>query len=141
MITIYLDGRLHQKELAKLSEIYLKRLEKLPLFRLKIVYYKDESTLLKIASMDGHTCLLLSEQGREYDTAKFASFLSPVFSEHKSFTFMVGPPDGFSDELKAKVPSLSLSKLTFTHEFAFVLLLEQVYRAYCLYTGKSYHRP
>ena len=140
MITLYLDGRLHQSELEKLSSIYLKRLEKLPMIRLKVLYYKDEAQILKLSKAKGHHCFLLSELGTEYSTATFTKLITPVFEENESFTFFIGPPDGFSEHLKDELPSISLSKLTFTHEFAYVLLLEQIYRAYCVHTGRSYHR-
>ena len=140
MITIYLDDKLHQKELEKLAEIYLKRLLVLPQIRLKVLYYKDQAQILSLAKQEGHTCFLLSETGKMFTSEEFSTVLKTVFTENDSFTFFIGPPDGFSDEVKAQVPKLSLSPLTFTHEFAYVLLLEQIYRAYCIFSSREYHK-
>jgi 23S rRNA (pseudouridine1915-N3)-methyltransferase len=46
---------------------------------------------------------------------------------------------GFSLNLKKKYPQISLSTLTFTHEMARVILLEQIYRAASIEKGKDYH--
>jgi len=47
-----------------------------------------------------------------------------------------------SDELKARVDlTLSLSSLTFTHEMARFILLEQIFRVITIIKGRGYHNP
>ena len=56
--------------------------------------------------------------------------------------FVVGGPYGLAPEVKQKADLLwSLSKLTFTHELARLLLFEQLFRAVNILHGGSYHNP
>ncbi len=94
----------------------------------------------KLAEKPGHQLFLLSEGGKEMESKEFSEFLRPNFESGESFTFVIGPPEGFSKELKSECKAISLSQMTFPHEVAQVLLLEQVYRSCCLFTGKDYHK-
>lgn len=59
----------------------------------------------------------------------------------RQVTFLVGGDGGLAPDLLAACDStLSLSRLTFTHELARVLLLEQLYRAHAIRAGHPYHR-
>jgi hypothetical protein len=56
--------------------------------------------------------------------------------------FVIGPAEGLPIALrpKAQENSLSLGKLTFPHQFARVLLVEQIYRAHEIRRGSGYHK-
>jgi 23S rRNA (pseudouridine1915-N3)-methyltransferase len=72
--------------------------------------------------------------GTSVTGAKGASVTSDV-------AFVIGGPDGLSDEVKKKAKKIiSLSKMTFTHEMARLILLEQIYRAVSILKGMQYHR-
>ncbi len=59
----------------------------------------------------------------------------------KEVTFIIGGADGVSSEVAMRANDrLSLSFLTFTHEMARVLLLEQLYRAYTILKGFPYQK-
>ena len=61
--------------------------------------------------------------------------------EYSNIYFIIGGPDGLSDEVKDKSGSiLSLSKLTFPHQLAKVILIEQVYRSISIMNNHPYHR-
>ena len=61
--------------------------------------------------------------------------------EYSHIYFIIGGPDGLSDEVKDKSDSiLSLSKLTFPHLLAKVILIEQVYRSISIMNNHPYHR-
>lgn len=79
--------------------------------------------------------LVLDERGKDYTTRQFAALL-------KSETaFVIGGPDGVSEELKAKAELLlRVSSFTLPHALAQVVLLEQLYRAASILTGHPYHR-
>ena len=59
----------------------------------------------------------------------------------KEVSFVIGGAEGVSRRVAEKVDiSLSLSFLTFTHEMARVILLEQLYRAYTIIKGFPYQK-
>lgn len=56
-------------------------------------------------------------------------------------TFLIGGPYGLSDEVRSRATILlSLSRLTFTHQMARLILLEQLYRSFTIVRGLPYHR-
>ena len=56
-------------------------------------------------------------------------------------SFLIGGPSGLSREALEKADfKISLSKMTFTHEMARLILLEQLYRAYTIKAGTQYHK-
>lgn len=62
-------------------------------------------------------------------------------SAYKEVTFIIGGHDGASIEIRERADYLlSLSFLTFTHEMARVVLLEQLYRGYCILKGFPYQK-
>lgn len=80
---------------------------------------------------------ILSEEGREWTTVEFAEKLRALDCKA---VFVIGGPFGMSEELKKRARHLwSLSKLTFTHEMARVILAEQLFRAMNYLNGGSYH--
>ena len=63
-----------------------------------------------------------------------------VPSSDKKLVFLIGGPYGIAPEVKAAANTLwSLSKLTFPHEIARLLLCEQLFRAMNIANGGSYH--
>jgi 23S rRNA (pseudouridine1915-N3)-methyltransferase len=57
-------------------------------------------------------------------------------------SFVIGGAEGLPSELKntQKLSLLSLSALTFTHQFARIILMEQIYRASEIRKGSAYHK-
>ena len=57
-----------------------------------------------------------------------------------SSAFVIGGPYGLSDRVKKRADKLiSLSPMTFTHEFARAILIEQIYRAKTISANTGYH--
>ncbi|OAA31063.1 50S rRNA methyltransferase [Kosmotoga arenicorallina S304] len=85
--------------------------------------------------------LILDERGKIPTSVQFASKLKTWQNRSvKKVLFLIGGPYGFSREiLEGGWELFSLSKLTFTHEMAVLLLLEQLYRAETIIKGKTYH--
>ena len=85
--------------------------------------------------------VLLDEAGSSISSEEFAEWLNSAHLDSNLTNLAVGPPDGFSDQLKESADQLiSLSDLTLTHEMAAALLLEQLYRASEIIRGSAYHR-
>ena len=85
--------------------------------------------------------ILLDEKGDVYKTIKFSKFIQEKFLySSKKIVFIIGGAYGFNKELKKTVQKkISLSKLTFTHDMARVILIEQIYRALTVIKNIPYH--
>lgn len=78
---------------------------------------------------------LMAERGLKFNSPDFANWLN----KKQPLILVIGGALGFSDDIYKAYPALSLSDLTFPHELARVILLEQIYRAATILTNKSYH--
>ena len=85
--------------------------------------------------------ILLDEKGDVYETIKFSKFIQEKFLySSKKIVFIIGGAYGFNEELKRTVQKkISLSKFTFTHDMARVILIEQIYRALTVIKNIPYH--
>ncbi len=84
--------------------------------------------------------ILLDERGTELSSEEFYELIKKRAAEGKEIVFAVGPPEGFEEELKKGREKISLSRLTFRHELAYLILLEQIYRALLRMRGTSYEK-
>jgi len=84
--------------------------------------------------------ILLDPQGREIGSDEFYQLIKNYAASGKTLIFAVGPPQGFEENIKRKKESISLSKLTLRHELAYLILLEQIYRALLRMRGTSYEK-
>jgi 23S rRNA (pseudouridine1915-N3)-methyltransferase len=84
----------------------------------------------------------LEEKGKQFASGDFARWLeSEQNSGVRGITFVIGGPEGLSQKISARAHLiLSMGKMTWTHEMCRVLLLEQVYRAFCIMRRIPYHR-
>ena len=101
---------------------------------------KEGALILKAAGQAD--MILLDEKGVEYRSVEFAEALRKRLAHAtKDLAFVVGGAYGFSAEVYAKASGkISLSKMTFPHQLARVLLLEQLYRACKINAGERYHK-
>jgi len=84
--------------------------------------------------------ILFDEKGRETDSIEFARILGEHLERTPQLDLVIGGPFGVSEDVKeAAVDRLSLSRLTFTHQMVRIVLLEQIYRAFTIMKGKTYH--
>lgn len=84
--------------------------------------------------------ILLDERGKEFTSIEFAKHLNSLQGKIKQLVFVIGGPYGFSDEVYLRAnASLSLSRLTFSHQLVRVLFMEQLYRAFTILKGEPYH--
>ncbi|MGA3171157.1 MAG: 23S rRNA (pseudouridine(1915)-N(3))-methyltransferase RlmH [Chthoniobacteraceae bacterium] len=123
---------------------YAKRLR--PLAGVTIEYLKpangeDESAAL-LRRSEGMFRVALDERGEELTSREFAARIGQWEQQRrKTVALLIGGADGHSGELRPRADWLwSLGRLTFQHELALVLVLEQLYRAYSIKGGMTYHR-
>lgn len=100
-----------------------------------------EGQLIEEGLPEGSYYVVLDRQGRQKTTEEWASLFQKWENEgRKEISFVIGGAYGLSDSLlRGARERLSLSKLTFTHEMARLIFLEQVYRVYTLLRGIPYH--
>jgi 23S rRNA (pseudouridine1915-N3)-methyltransferase len=130
---------------------WVKKFEKIELIQLPLSgdlnktpasIYKDKDFKKLIKYFPDSFNVLLDERGEQMDSIKFSEFYDRIKSTStwKHINFIVGGPLGHSDKIYNKVDSiLSLSKLTFTHEFAVLILLEQLFRVNKILHNEPYH--
>jgi 23S rRNA (pseudouridine1915-N3)-methyltransferase len=97
--------------------------------------------LIQAMNRDDAFKVVLTEHGKTFTTHGFADFFSRQLESGRSaMSFLVGGAYGLADDVLEQADlQLSLSPLTFTHEMARVLLLEQLYRALTIIRGEPYH--
>lgn len=155
-ITIIQVGKTKHTFFQEAEEEYLKRLK--PFAKVNIVTLKEASVqsttealrnqakakeaeeILKSLPDDSYL-IALDEHGKGFSSQQFAQFIGKNRDfEGANITFIIGGPFGLDAKIltQAKL-KLSFSAFTFTHEAIRTLLLEQIYRAFTILTGKTYH--
>lgn len=99
--------------------------------------YKKVNQVLKKSDY----IVLLDEGGKEFSSIKFAEWMNKKFvSVNSDIVFIVGGAFGFHPDLKERSSeSISLSKMTFTHQMARLFFTEQLYRAMTILKNEPYH--
>lgn len=84
----------------------------------------------------------LAPAGQQLSSEELADLLSRWEDQGvREIAFLIGGPTGLAAELVRKADYvLSLSRMTFTHEMARLLVLEQLYRAFSIKAGTGYHK-
>ena len=83
--------------------------------------------------------ICLSEEGKQYTSVELTNLL--LNFNNQRINFLIGDTDGIPSEIKKQSNLLlSLSPLTFPHELARLILVEQIYRAFCISNNSPYHR-
>ena len=82
-------------------------------------------------------CVLLDARGRTYDSFAFARWLEDRRQAGRDVCFVIG--GAFGIELERSDERLSLGPMTFPHQLARVMLLEQLYRAHKILAREPYH--
>ena len=119
--------------------LYLKRLQGLQVVELKDSTPEKEAEAIRSTLRADEWPVMLMEQGTPLASIPFAQQLERLGNER--LAFVIGGADGLTDELKAAARwQLSLSPMTFPHELARLLLLEQLFRAQTILQGSPYHR-
>ena len=86
--------------------------------------------------------VVLDERGQLFDSLKFAKWIErlTIDSPH-GVNFVVGGDVGFDDSVRQRADKLlALTPMTLPHQFARVMLLEQLYRACTLMRNIPYHK-
>lgn len=91
---------------------------------------------------DNDYVIAMEVEGQQLDSVELSGKLQRIFDTGSStIDFIIGGSLGLSDKVKRRVDyGMSFSMLTFPHQLARVMLLEQVYRAFKISNGETYHK-
>ena len=145
-INIIYVGNIKEKYYQEAVDEYIKRLSRD--FKITNIEIKEDVNLKaegkKILEKTSNTAfkIALCVEGKRLSSEDFASLLySEKAVNSQSVDFIIGSSHGLSDEVKKSADYLlSLSDMTFAHRLARVMLMEQIYRAYAIETGRKYHK-
>ena len=151
-------GKLKEKYLKDACGEYAKRLgtfcmlEIVELPEERIGDNPSQSEINRVIEEEGKRLLQRAEkcdaivtmciEGRQLSSPELADFIDKTaVSGVSSIAFVIGGSYGLCDEIKAKSRlRLSMSKMTFPHQLARVMVLEQLYRAFQISSGGKYHK-
>ncbi len=156
-ITLIALGKLKEKYLRDAVDEYAKRLSrycKLDIIELNPVNLPEkpsqseiDSALAKEAEMIEkrihENCIVtaLCVEGKSLSSEKLSEFVESNTNNGKNMCFIIGSSYGLCDIIKKKADlRLSLSEMTFPHQLFRVMLLEQIYRAFKINEGGTYHK-
>ena len=95
--------------------------------------------LARIREDDLVTALCID--GKEMDSVAFANHLSAMMARGRRIVFVIGGSLGLSQAVLERADArLSFSPMTFPHQLARIMLLEQIYRACKIQAGERYHK-
>ncbi len=147
-------GKTQIKYLQEGIAVYQKRLKHYHSFEIRVIpalkktknlssalIQNKEGELILQQFSTGDFVVLLDEAGKSLTSMGFADYLQSLLNRHiRHLYFVVGGAYGFSDEVYERANAkLSLSAMTFSHQMVRLIFVEQLYRAFTILKGESYH--
>ena len=150
MIKIIAVGKLKEEYLKEAVKEYEKRLSKYT--KLEIIEVNDskideekkaleeEKTEILKHITGKEYIITLEINGKELSSVEFAKKIDETLMINSDITFIEGGSYGMHEDIRNKSNySLSFSKMTFPHQLFRVFLLEQLFRAFKIANGETYH--
>jgi 23S rRNA (pseudouridine1915-N3)-methyltransferase len=104
-------------------------------------FNKSDEELIKSVTDQKYKIMCMDENGIEHTSREFHKILYSSFEESgANVGFVIGGFNGLPQILRSKYPLISLSRMTWTHQMARLLLVEQIYRASEIAKGSKYHK-
>ncbi len=154
-IKIIALGKIKEKFLKDGIDEFMRRLKPyipLEIVELQPVEIKDENLIIKALNEEAEKILAnikkdsyvitLEIQGKQLSSEDFALKIEEVIkSGVGELVFVIGSSCGISEIISKRADfKLSISKMTFLHQFARLLLVEQIYRAFKILKNETYHK-
>ncbi len=125
-------------EIAELSPVVLP--DKPSKSQIETALLKECELIEKSLPKDSYVFSLCIE-GKQLTSEEFSEKFADLSSKGKNICFIVGSSYGLSERIKEKSDfKLSLSKMTFPHQLFRVMISEQIYRAFMINEGSTYHK-
>ena len=100
---------------------------------------EGEAILAKVRDGDVVVCLCI--EGKQMDSVQLSKKLTEMIDTGRRVVFIIGGSLGLSSQVTARANlKLSFSPMTFPHQLARIMLLEQTYRALKIAAGERYHK-
>jgi 23S rRNA (pseudouridine1915-N3)-methyltransferase len=141
-IRLLMLGKTRREELRALIEDYAQRIGRYAGIEISELRDGSPAGLRKVKIAPGATVVLLDAAGKQFTSQQFARWLGQLRDGGtREMVFLCGDAEGFPEEIRASAKqTLSLSTLTMPHEFARVVLAEQIYRAFAILAGHPYSK-
>jgi 23S rRNA (pseudouridine1915-N3)-methyltransferase len=131
MIELIFIGKTRERFLQSGIEEYLKRLKRFT--KLQVTELKSLDSFQK-----KNFLIIFDVKGRLYSSEDFAQVFKQL---NKDITLLLGDENGLTDKIKKEADLIiSISPMTFTHEFARLIIIEQIYRAFTIINNLKYHK-
>lgn len=151
-IKLVVVGKTKKNELNTLINGYLKRINFYIKFNIvEVTSLKskkiNEKELKKIEGENilkniqkNEVLFLLDENGKSFNSVDFSKFIENKIQQNKNIAFAIGGAYGFSKEVYEKSSqTISISKMTFSHQIARLFFTEQLFRAFTIINNHPYH--
>ena len=154
-IKIVALGKIKEKYLKAGIDEFLKRLTPyvpVEVVEISPIEIKDENLIKKVLDEEADKILsyikpssyviTLEIEGKQFPSEDFAKKIETLTnSGENELVFVIGSSCGLSQKVSDRADlKMSLSKMTFLHRFARLILIEQIYRAFKIIKGESYHK-
>lgn len=154
-IKIIALGKIKEKFLKDGINEFLKRLTpyaSVEIIELSAIEIKDENLTAKVLEQEAEKILAhvkdnsfvitLEINGANFSSEKFAQKLDDISKQgYNEIIFVIGSSCGIAPIVSKRADlKLSLSNMTFLHQFARLILVEQIYRAFKIIKGETYHK-
>lgn len=136
-------GKLKEKYLEDAMEEYTKRLSRFCKFT--VVELAEKRSLIEESEAILKECkgivVVFAIEGEVLSSEQFADKLKIYKDSGQEVTFVIGSSYGLANVVKERANALiSLSKMTFPHQLVRLICTEQIYRAFMINTGATYHK-
>ena len=154
-IKIIALGKIKEKFLKEGIDEFLKRLTpyaSVEILELPAIEIKDENLVQKVLKEEGEKILsyvkpqsyviTMEIKGKMLSSEELAEKIQILTNDGISeIIFIIGSSYGISPIVSERANfKLSMSKMTFLHQFARLILIEQIYRAFKIIKGETYHK-
>jgi len=138
-IKLIFFGKKKKNTLDEITMSYFKRIQKE--INSELIFISDQKKIFPNYFKENDLVILIDEKGKHFDSISFSKkFKMLIQNSKKKIIFIVGDANGFSSEIYNRSNEIiSLSKFTFTHEIARLIIVEQIYRAITIIKNHPYH--
>ena len=122
------------------------------ILELNPIEIKDENLTAKILLDEGEKILsnikpqdyviTMEIKGKQFSSEEFAQKIEEITNDGtQEIVFVIGSSCGIGKNVSDRANlNMSMSKMTFLHQFARLILVEQIYRAFKIIKGETYHK-